>query len=171
MNILDIARVAIRGETLRLLWGYFQFGIVPFGFMLTVICLQYYCRLMRYVKGEAMLLAQQQAIMLDEFRTKMVIEYKRSCKLLLCLVAWFIVWMVGLISMSVHEIDARYLESTAFWSIYLAGNILHGIGFCCYLWIRDDPVRQDDYMKKSMDAAGGDYNMMMSNHNGVEVRM
>ena len=176
MNVFDILRVIIDGEKKDFytqLWGYSHFGIVPFGTILTAICLQYYCRLMRYIKGEAMLAMLAQRIILDDFRTKMVVEYKRACKLLLCLASSNIVWLINLVSMSIHEIDEAYLESTTFLIIYFVCNFLHRIGFCYYLWIRYDPVQEDDYIKKSMsDGQRGNCaynNMMISNHNVDEV--
>ena len=179
MNILDIMRVVIEGEKESIytkIWGYFQFSIVPFGVILILICLQYYARLRRYIKGESMI---AQTIILDDFRTKMVIEYKRACKLLICMIAWFIVWIIGLISMSINEIDEDYLESAWFWILYLAMNILNMMGFCYYLWVRYDPVQEDDFLRSSQEmmndnASNGSYNNMFiasRNIDGIEVRM
>ena len=171
-NILDIIRVITDEQKYQTIWGFSLFSLVPFVLILTVICLQYYCRLMRYVKGESMV---AQTIVLDSFRTKMVMEYKRACKLLLCIVLWNIVWIIGLIFMSVKRINESYLESLPFWIIFFVGNILHRIGFCYYLWIRKDPVEKEEFcIEKSIElpkdkSISSVHKIAVSNHMGVRM--
>eukprot|EP01084_Bolivina_argentea_P261256 441423_1 len=131
-------------ERYKNIWLYYQFCIVPIGFLLAAICLIYYCRLRQYVKGESMV---AMSIVLDTFRTKMVIEYEKACKVLIGMVAFFIMWMVGIVLLSIN----KHLTSIPYLILVFIGNLIHRIGFCYYLWIRYDPLKDDEFHSRSMD--------------------
>ena len=144
LNILDILCAVFE---MQISFNYyFQYALMPLILWMSAICLNYYCRLQQYIKGESML---AMTIVLSDFRRKMVSEYRMACRLLIGLALHNIIWCIWLVLLAVNSIDDSYLSTPPMLVVKFIEHLCQRIGFICYLWVRYEPLKEDDFINGS----------------------